>query len=171
MNDFIKEYYFILVFIFVASLFSFFFFFFSYLVIFKTKDIEKLSAYECGFSPFESEGRSAFDIKFYIVGILFIIFDLEIVFFFPWASILVSLSYVGYVSMIVFLVLLLVAFVYEWGMGVLEWGNIGISNAPELNWDLENDLSYRAVTKIINTFKLFRKSNPEFSELLKIFFL
>jgi NADH-quinone oxidoreductase subunit A len=83
-------------------------------------DVEKLSAYECGFDPFE-DARNTFDVRFYLVAILFIIFDLEVAFMLPWSVQLASLSSVGFWSMMVFLVLLTVGFVYEWRKGALEW--------------------------------------------------
>jgi len=81
---------------------------------------EKLSAYECGFEPFEN-ARVPFDIRFYLVSILFIIFDLEIAFLFPWALVLKSLPIVGFWAMMFFLFLLTVGFIYEWKKGALEW--------------------------------------------------
>jgi len=170
MRDFLSEYYPILLFVFVSAFVSFIFFFVSYIIIFKNRDIEKLSVYECGFSPFETEGRSRFDIKFYVVGILFIIFDLEIAFFFPWIVAIDSIGYVGYISMITFLFLLLIAFIYEWRVGVLEWGNVDKDHTSISSWKLQHDFTYKVVTSCINHFKLFRKSHPGFSELLKVFF-
>ena len=83
-------------------------------------DPEKLSAYECGFEAFD-ESRSRFDIRFYLVAILFIIFDLEIAFLFPWAVSLGEIGAFGFWSMMVFLAVLTVGFVYEWKKGALEW--------------------------------------------------
>ncbi|WP_168463823.1 NADH-quinone oxidoreductase subunit A [Wolbachia endosymbiont of Ctenocephalides felis wCfeT] len=83
-------------------------------------DSEKLSAYECGFNPLSS-ARKSFDIKFYLVSILFIIFDLEIAFLFPWAVSLSKISYTGFWSMMVFLAILTIGFIYEWCKGALEW--------------------------------------------------
>ncbi len=81
---------------------------------------EKLSQYECGFEPFES-ARIKFDVRFYLVAILFIIFDLEVAFLFPWAVILREISWTAFAAMGVFLGLLLVGFIYEWKKGALEW--------------------------------------------------
>ena len=92
----------------------------SYLVAFQSGDTEKLSAYECGFNPFE-DARNQFDIRFYLVAILFIIFDLEVSFLFPWALILGQLGAFGFWSMVIFLLILTVGFVYEWQKGALEW--------------------------------------------------
>jgi NADH-quinone oxidoreductase subunit A len=83
-------------------------------------DKEKLSAYECGFES-AGESRSKFDVRFYLVAILFIIFDLEIAFLFPWAVSLGALGWAGFGSMMVFLAVLAVGFVYEWKKGALEW--------------------------------------------------
>ncbi|MCM1001990.1 NADH-quinone oxidoreductase subunit A [Wolbachia pipientis] len=83
-------------------------------------DSEKLSTYECGFNPL-SRARKNFDIKFYLVSILFIIFDLEIAFLFPWAVSLSKISYCGFWSMLIFLAILTIGFIYEWCKGALEW--------------------------------------------------
>ena len=81
---------------------------------------EKLSAYECGFDAFE-DTRMKFDVRYYLVAILFIVFDLEIAFLFPWAVSLDSLGMAGLVSMGIFLAVLVVGFIYEWKKGALEW--------------------------------------------------
>jgi len=83
-------------------------------------DSEKLSPYECGFEAFE-DARIKFDVRYYLVAILFIIFDLEIAFLFPWAVVLDQIGMVGFVAMAVFLGILVVGFVYEWKKGALEW--------------------------------------------------
>ena len=83
-------------------------------------DAEKNSPYECGFEPF-GDARSKFDVRFYLVAILFIIFDLEMSFLFPWAIVLGDLGLYGYWSMMVFLGVLTVGFIYEWRKGALEW--------------------------------------------------
>lgn len=83
-------------------------------------DREKLSAYECGFEPFE-DARGKFDVRFYLVAILFIIFDLEVAFLFPWAISLGNIGMFGFWSMMVFLAVLTVGFIYEWRKGALEW--------------------------------------------------
>lgn len=84
------------------------------------KDAEKLSPYECGFEPFE-DSRIQFDVRYYLVAILFIIFDLEIAFLFPWAVSLDVIGGFGLISMAIFLALLVVGFIYEWKKGALEW--------------------------------------------------
>ena len=85
-----------------------------------TKDDEKLSPYECGFEPFE-DSRSKFDVRYYLVAILFIIFDLEIAFLFPWAVSLDTVGGFGLIAMGIFLAVLVVGFIYEWRKGALEW--------------------------------------------------
>ena len=89
-------------------------------VAYKAPDSEKLSAYECGFNAFD-DARMKFDIRFYLVSILFIIFDLEVAFLFPWAVAFGSISMVAFWSMMVFLGVLTVGFAYEWKKGALEW--------------------------------------------------
>ncbi len=83
-------------------------------------DAEKLSAYECGFNAFD-DARMKFDVRFYLVAILFIIFDLEVAFLFPWAITLGEIGVFGFWSMIVFLGVLTIGFIYEWRKGALEW--------------------------------------------------
>ena len=83
-------------------------------------DPEKLSPYECGFEAFE-DARSKFDVRFYLVAILFIIFDLEIAFLFPWAIVLDEVGLFGFWSMVLFLVILVIGFIYEWMNGALDW--------------------------------------------------
>ena len=83
-------------------------------------DEEKLSPYECGFEAFE-DARVKFDVRYYLVAILFIIFDLEIAFLFPWAVALEDIGLYGFIAMMVFLFLLVVGFIYEWKKGALEW--------------------------------------------------
>ncbi|MDH3316442.1 MAG: NADH-quinone oxidoreductase subunit A [Betaproteobacteria bacterium] len=86
----------------------------------KRPDSEKLSPYECGFEAFE-DSRMKFDVRYYLVAILFIIFDLEIAFLFPWAVVLDQIGLFGFLSMAVFLAILVVGFIYEWKKGALEW--------------------------------------------------
>ncbi len=83
-------------------------------------DPEKLSPYECGFEAFE-DARMKFDVRYYLVAILFILFDLEIAFLFPWAVVLNEIGLFGFFSMMVFLAILVVGFIYEWMKGALEW--------------------------------------------------
>jgi len=92
----------------------------SYILAILRPDTEKLSTYECGFDPYE-DARNAFDVRFYLVAILFIIFDLETVFIFPWAVNLSHLSSIGFWAIVDFLVELSLGFVYAWKVGALEW--------------------------------------------------
>jgi len=92
----------------------------SYIVAHQKPDSDKLAAYECGFDPFE-DARGRFDVRFYLVAILFIIFDLEVAFLFPWAVAFGDIGNFGFWSMVVFLGVLTVGFVYEWRKGALDW--------------------------------------------------
>src|SRR5213082_3815521 len=83
-------------------------------------DSEKLSPYECGFEAFE-DARMKFDVRYYLIAILFILFDLEIAFLFPWAVVLPEIGFFGFASMMVFLFILIIGFIYEWKKGALEW--------------------------------------------------
>ena len=83
-------------------------------------DPEKLSPYECGFEAFE-DARMKFDVRYYLVAILFILFDLEIAFLFPWAVVLNDVGFFGFAAMMLFLLILVVGFIYEWKRGALEW--------------------------------------------------
>lgn len=91
-----------------------------FIVAFRAPDSEKLSAYECGFNAFD-DARMKFDIRFYLVSILFIIFDLEVAFLFPWAVGLGGIGWFGFLSMMAFLLVLTVGFLYEWRKGALDW--------------------------------------------------
>jgi NADH-quinone oxidoreductase subunit A len=90
------------------------------LIAYRAPDPEKLSAYECGFNAFD-DARMKFDVRFYLVSILFIIFDLEVAFLFPWAISLGKIGVFGFWSMMVFLGILTIGFIYEWRKGALEW--------------------------------------------------
>jgi NADH-quinone oxidoreductase subunit A len=92
----------------------------SWLIGKQLPDSEKLSPYECGFEPFE-DARIQFDVRFYLVAILFIIFDLEVAFLFPWAVALSDIGIFGFISMMIFLFILTIGFIYEWKKGALEW--------------------------------------------------
>ena len=118
--DFLKDYLSIIIFLFVAFGLSVGFIVLNFLFSPKNPDPEKLSAYECGFEAF-GDSRMKFDVRFYLVAILFIIFDLEIAFLFPWAISLGNLGPLGFWSMMVFLLILTVGFVYEWKKGALDW--------------------------------------------------
>jgi len=118
--DFLKDYFSILVFLFIALITSIGFIFLNFLFSPKNPDPEKLSAYECGFEAF-SDSRMEFDVRFYLVAILFIIFDLEIAFLFPWAISLGNIGALGFWSMMIFLSVLTIGFIYEWKKGALDW--------------------------------------------------
>lgn len=114
-----NEYALILIFLVISSFLSFAIFILSYFLIPQKADQEKISAYECGFNPFD-DARTTFDIRFYLVAILFLIFDLEVSFLFPWSLVLGKISMLGFWTMIVFLVILTIGFIYEWYKGALE---------------------------------------------------
>nr|YP_009490367.1 NADH dehydrogenase subunit 3 [Gracilaria edulis]AWH62521.1 NADH dehydrogenase subunit 3 [Gracilaria edulis]UAD89631.1 NADH dehydrogenase subunit 3 [Gracilaria edulis] len=114
------EYSIILIFLVISFFLSLLIFSLSYFLIPKEADQEKVSAYECGFNPFD-DARATFDIRFYLVAILFLIFDLEISFLFPWSLVLNDISLFGFWSMIIFLIILTIGFIYEWYKGALEW--------------------------------------------------
>ena len=118
--DYLKEYLPIILFLLIALSLSFGFIVLNYLLSPRKPDPEKLSAYECGFDPFD-DSRMEFDVRFYLVAILFIIFDLEIAFLFPWAISLGKIGLLGFFSMMIFLLILTVGFIYEWKKGALDW--------------------------------------------------
>ena len=118
--NFLNEYLSIIIFLFVALTLSIGFIVLNYIFSPSKPDPEKLSAYECGFEAF-GDSRMEFDIRFYLVAILFIIFDLEIAFLFPWAISLGNIGALGFWSMMIFLFILTVGFVYEWKKGALDW--------------------------------------------------
>ena len=120
LADFLKDYLSIIIFLFVALTLSIGFIVLNFLFSPKNPDSEKLSAYECGFEAF-GDSRMEFDVRFYLVAILFIIFDLEIAFLFPWAISLGNLGSLGFWSMMIFLFILTVGFIYEWKIGALDW--------------------------------------------------
>jgi NADH-quinone oxidoreductase subunit A len=120
LTDFLKDYLSIIIFIFLALILSIGFIVLNFLFSPKNPDPEKLSAYECGFEAF-NDSRIEFDIRFYLVAILFIIFDLEIAFLFPWAISLGSIGALGFWSMMIFLFVLTIGFIYEWKKGALDW--------------------------------------------------
>jgi NADH-quinone oxidoreductase subunit A len=114
------EYIYIIIAFALAIIIGFFIYMFSYSVIQKNITLEKISIYECGFDPFERV-RGVFDVKFYLVAILFILFDLEIIFLFPWVLVLVHIGFFGIFVMIISLFLLSLVYVYEWLLGALDW--------------------------------------------------
>ena len=118
--DFLKDYLSIIIFLFIALGLSVGFIVLNFLFSPKNPDPEKLSAYECGFEAF-GDSRMEFDVRFYLVAILFIIFDLEIAFLFPWAISLGKIGIFGFTSMMIFLFILTIGFIYEWKKGALDW--------------------------------------------------
>ena len=120
MTLFHTEYYPIFVFLMISVALAFIIFGLSYLLSVHRQDFEKLSSYECGFDPYE-DARNVFDVRFYLVAILFIIFDLEAVYFFPWCISLSFLSSDGLWGMIDFVVELIAGYIYAWEVGALEW--------------------------------------------------
>ena len=120
MDTLLREYFPILVFLVIAGAISIAMVAASLIVARQRPDTEKLSPYECGFDPF-GDARVRFDVRYYLVAILFIIFDLEVAFLFPWAVSLGDIGMFGFWSMIVFLGVLTIGFIYEWQKGALEW--------------------------------------------------
>jgi NADH-quinone oxidoreductase subunit A len=120
VREYLGPYLAILIFIGVALVLAVMIVIVSLLAARQKPDSEKLSPYECGFEPF-ADARNKFDVRFYLVSILFIIFDLEVAFLFPWAVTLGSIGLFGFWSMMVFLAVLTVGFIYEWKKGALEW--------------------------------------------------
>jgi len=120
MESLLSEYFPILVFLAIAGAIAVAMVAASFVLARQQPNSEKLSPYECGFEPFE-DARARFDVRYYLVAILFIIFDLEMTFLFPWAVALSDLGLYGYWSMMVFLGVLTVGFIYEWRKGALEW--------------------------------------------------
>ena len=120
LTEFLKDYLSIIIFLFVALGLSIGFIILNFLFSPRNPDPEKLSAYECGFEAF-GDSRMEFDVRFYLVAILFIIFDLEVAFLFPWAISLGNIGVLGFWSMMIFLFILTIGFVYEWKKGALDW--------------------------------------------------
>ncbi len=120
MEELLREYLPILVFLVLAVGLGLVLILAAVIIAVRHPDPEKVSAYECGFNAFD-DARMKFDVRFYLVAILFIIFDLEIAFLFPWAVAFGSVGLVGFWSMIVFLAVLTIGFAYEWKKGALEW--------------------------------------------------
>ena len=118
--NFLTDYLSIIIFLFIALLISIGFILINLISSPSNPDPEKLSAYECGFDAFD-DSRMEFDVRFYLVAILFIIFDLEIAFLFPWAITLGKTGLFGFWSMMIFLAVLTIGFIYEWKKGALEW--------------------------------------------------
>ncbi len=120
LADFLNDYLSIIVFLIISIILSTGFIIVNFALSPKNPDPEKLSAYECGFEAF-NDSRMEFDVRFYLVAILFIIFDLEIAFLFPWAISLGKIGIFGFISMMIFLFILTIGFIYEWKKGALDW--------------------------------------------------
>jgi NADH-quinone oxidoreductase subunit A len=120
MNELLSNYLPIVIFIGLSAVIGLALMVAPFLVAFKKPDPEKVSAYECGFDAFD-DARMKFDARFYLVAILFIIFDLEVAFLFPWAVAFKDVGWFGFWSMMIFLGVLTVGFIYEWKKGALEW--------------------------------------------------
>ena len=120
MDALLREYLPIVVFLGIALVIGLALLLSPFLVAYRNPDPEKLSAYECGFNAFD-DARMKFDVRFYLVAILFIIFDLEVAFLFPWAVAFGDLGWFGFWSMMSFLAVLTIGFIYEWKKGALEW--------------------------------------------------
>jgi len=116
---FYNEFVVIFIFIFIAIILSFIIIFFSYIFVVQNPETEKLSSYECGFEPYE-DARHIFDVKFYLVAILFIVFDIETMFLIPWTNVLAQLDIVGFWSMIDFMFELGVGYIYIYCVGALD---------------------------------------------------
>ena len=120
MPTYLEEYLPLVVFMAVAGVIAAALLVAPFLLAFKAPDTEKLSAYECGFNAFD-DARMKFDVRFYLVSLLFIIFDLEVAFLFPWAVAFKEVGMFGFWSMMIFLGVLTIGFIYEWRKGALEW--------------------------------------------------
>ena len=119
-SDFLLDYLPIVVFLGLATAMGFAFMVLPTIIAPSAPDTEKMSTYECGFEAFE-DARAQFDVRYYLVAILFILFDLEIAFFFPWAVVLTDIGMFGFAAGMIFLAILVVGFIYEWKKGALEW--------------------------------------------------
>ncbi len=118
--EYLSRYFPILLFIIVVLVFSVATLFLSYLVQPKYPEPEKLTTYECGSEPF-SDARMPFPVRYYIFAMLFVIFDIEVIFLYPWAVVFTKIEFIGLIEMLVFIGLFLVAYVYAWRKGALEW--------------------------------------------------
>jgi len=120
MIDLLKDYLPIIVFLGVSLALGIVLLIVPFVIAHQNPDPEKMSAYECGFNAFD-DARMKFDVRFYLVAILFIIFDLEVAFLFPWAVAFKTIGWFGFWSMMIFLGILTIGFIYEWRKGALEW--------------------------------------------------
>jgi len=120
LPSFVQEYFSIILFIGIACCIALFVTALPFVLSKQKPDKNKLAPYECGFEAF-SDVRREFDVRFYLVAILFIIFDIEVIFLFPWAITLSKTGFLGFLSMALFLFILTIGFIYEWGKGALDW--------------------------------------------------
>ena len=120
LSEYLTRYFPILFFVLVALVFGVWSLVVSYLVQPKYPEPEKLSTYECGSEPF-SDARMPFPVRYYIFAMLFVIFDIEVIFLYPWAVVFTKVGLIGLIEMLVFIALFLVAYVYAWRKGALEW--------------------------------------------------
>ena len=120
LSEYLTHYFPILFFVVVALFFGIWSLVISYLVQPKYPEPEKLSSYECGSEPF-SDARMPFPVRYYIFAMLFVIFDIEVIFLYPWAVVFTKIELIGLIEMLVFIGLFLVAYVYAWRKGALEW--------------------------------------------------
>jgi NADH-quinone oxidoreductase subunit A len=120
LSFFYTEYFFILIALLVAIVLGSVILLLSYLLIFQNPDTEKLSTYECGFEPYE-DARHKFDVKFYLIAILFIVFDIEAMYLFPWSISISNINSIGFCAMVDFIIELGVGFAYVWFVHALEW--------------------------------------------------
>ena len=120
LSEYLTHYFPILFFVVVALFFGIWSLVISYLVQPKYPEPEKLSSYECGSEPF-SDARMPFPVRYYIFAMLFVIFDIEVIFLYPWAVVFTKIELIGLIEMLVFIGLFLVAYVYDWRKGALEW--------------------------------------------------
>ena len=116
-----SEYVYILKFGILGLVVSLLLFLISIFLVYQKPEKEKMSVYECGFDPFEEDTRGKFDVRFYLVSILFIIFDIEVTYLFPWAVCLSFMDFFAFFVMIIFLLILTLGFIYEWKKGALDW--------------------------------------------------
>jgi NADH-quinone oxidoreductase subunit A len=120
MSDLLWSYLPVVIFVIISFVVAFGMLVVPFIIAMRAPDSEKQSAFECGFNAFD-DARMKYDVRFYLVAILFIIFDLEVAFLFPWALVFKSLEWYGFFSMMFFLIVLTIGFLYEWKKGALEW--------------------------------------------------
>ena len=120
LESLLNDYFIFLFFLVFVTFLSFVLFILSYFLVAGDTYFEKISAYECGFEPFE-DTRVKFDVRFYLVGILFLVFDIEVMFMYPWVVCFALHTAISFVTMFLFLLILVIGFIYEWQKGALDW--------------------------------------------------